>query len=148
MWADESPRFRRLCWLPGFLAGRKRCSQDQGLLSSVFFRSSTLLQAVVTTDELVQRLSWIQVPTGSSAVPRMRLWLPCSSGYQQGLFLGCVCVCVCVCSSLASNQSWRSKIRVPARFVSGVCVCVCVCAVPWPAIRPVPPALGTQHPNH
>ena len=96
MWADESPRFRRLCWLPGFLAGRKRCSQDQGLLSSVFFRSSTLLQAVVTTDELVQRLSWIQVPTGSSAVPRMRLWLPCSSGYQQGLFLGCVCVCVCV----------------------------------------------------
>ena len=35
MWADESPWFRRLYWLPGFLVGRKRHNQDEAFVLCV-----------------------------------------------------------------------------------------------------------------
>lgn len=78
MWAEESPWFRRLYWLQGSWRAGNAVTRTRPL-SSVFFRSSILLQAVMTTGESVRRLSWIQVPTESSAGPGMCIWLPGSS---------------------------------------------------------------------
>lgn len=68
MQANKNHWFRR--FLEGsaaFLVGRKCHSKDWVLSPLRFFGSTVLPQAVMTNDELVQRVSWIQVLTA----PRM-----------------------------------------------------------------------------